>query len=1150
MRSTSIAGWLDAFLSRRELDAPDGKPLFTYRVTDEELDQLCGYVRGHRPGTTYDAAAFCLYAAEWWRRNGKGFRWEGLLESLEVPAQYVELYDSIERGLRYWRREVRCTQHGRGVQGRRRDFVGTLSREGGLPMQLLLREGNSVRRFFRALLNERYATGDMSVERAQSLGHILPEAWRHQDIFELAADMVATIWTYRDAVRDADEPIATLDHVQPQWRREFPVRIDSEVAEALVCGLVVDAHEIAGARRPPLMVETRLAKRGELWALERLMEPPRKIRRDWLAALLGLAPDVQIPNRLRLIVEDEGAPRLIAVANQWDLTKPFGIEMRVSSPVRIHGTGEVELRVEAGDRPLGRVLLRGGEELAEQPWIFVPQEGSNPKTTYELAGQGSARLRARILLLALPSGARVVSENGAPCREVGSIRTGDAPRLLVSLEAGVVVIEAGGERYEVEASAPKEELWAYRLKGPALAGTTGRGVWHGTPELVMQSASGLLRPIASQRLKWRPSGSRGPWRPMSPQCCGEVELRYAPEGITHFRKAARVVPPDVLIELTAREAGNEGGLRISGAQNARAELIAGDGFVARRCDVTGIHEWTVQTIGAPPAALDVRMLWGEDRSLKIRVPYPVVGIRFVDRHGRVLPEQATVAVENLPGTYVEAILPRHAPEPRIEASVHKSGGRFQRGAEFWRSLRQVRSGRSNLVQRYALDLSELDEDVRLRLSCSTEMNAQVTLRVRSRLGGEAAIHVRRFPVALWADPNADTLEVLADKSEPFLGQLLDRLVVSAFPVTEPAGERALLPPISETQWSLASLPKDEGAWLLVGHREGSSCARPVIYAPPQAELGPPPEEPPPAPTLEAAVRLPWRTTRERTLRELLKRMVRDPTHPEWPHLVPYIETLGELPATTFDVVDAMAENPASCVYGLLAGQAKLEFRDLWSAFEELPFMWELVGVQQWIDGVRTWWKTYLLRMDALEDSVRDQMVEVYRSTYANTCEQLRLRAPGFSLIHELIARHVFGDRLGSGSSLTNMLAHPSGAGRRFLLDDRKTALQELLRRHADSEWPISDATRVVRGALLHELPDELAILERFDTRLRRDQISVSCAPVLAALASTSGFLLRQEQIFAIRQLKAFDLNWFQRCYDTTLATAVGTLLERDAEHYR
>jgi hypothetical protein len=142
-------------LRRCGLSAPDGRLLCLYRCTDEEFRELTGVLRdaAHvhwQIWPTQERAClpmcFCLYAAEWWRRNYESgpWAWHDLLEAsglgATIPRQ--RLYRIVHRGLTGWKRQMLS------VAGQRA-FLVTLACEGGVPLKLLHRDGTHLHRYFR-----------------------------------------------------------------------------------------------------------------------------------------------------------------------------------------------------------------------------------------------------------------------------------------------------------------------------------------------------------------------------------------------------------------------------------------------------------------------------------------------------------------------------------------------------------------------------------------------------------------------------------------------------------------------------------------------------------------------------------------------------------------------------------------------------------------------------------------------------------------------------------------------------------------------------------------------------------------------------------------------------------------------------------------
>src|SRR5690606_10058197 len=101
-------------------------------------------------GNAAACGAFCLYCAEWYRRKysrNDGWSWEAIWASLGFKFSAVELAKIIPKGMEgFWRRPVRY------YDSERRNFLGSLFCEGGLPFQVLQESGSRFQMLFQKIL--------------------------------------------------------------------------------------------------------------------------------------------------------------------------------------------------------------------------------------------------------------------------------------------------------------------------------------------------------------------------------------------------------------------------------------------------------------------------------------------------------------------------------------------------------------------------------------------------------------------------------------------------------------------------------------------------------------------------------------------------------------------------------------------------------------------------------------------------------------------------------------------------------------------------------------------------------------------------------------------------------------------------------------
>ncbi|PRQ06507.1 STY4851/ECs_5259 family protein [Enhygromyxa salina] len=1141
----TTARWLQEFLRGRNLVKPDGRPLFEYRTREAEFASLQALVSETLFVSAHDCGAFCLYAAEWWRRHGEGLTFKGLLESLGWDCSYTELYGEIEQGLRYWGRHLRIV---RTPTRSWRDFVGSLSREGGLPLQLLLDSQTSIRRFFRQLLQIQSTGVEVTAKWAEVAAIDLPKAWRHPDIYELAPALVNHIWQLRKSVAHAEQPVLELDRVQTGWQERLPILVDSDVAAALVRGLVEDAQKIATSGRLGLTVETRLMLRNGEWSFQRVLQPPRRMQPRELWKLLDLDPQADDnPRRVRILIDDGSGPRPLAIATQWKADDPFELVPLVEGALVSFSATELVVLADTVSEAFPGKLLRGGERLDHGPWVFIADgqdEGGGEE--WKLIAQGSARVRSSDVLVALPANCPSTLRGTEPH---GQLITHKGVRALVRVTGGPIHINDvdSGERYVVEASASEDDAQAYRFEGPLFGEELRPPVWRGVPRVYEEPMFGVRREVHPRDLEWRPKHGGHTWARLSDACRGHVEIRLRRGGTTAFARSLLIVPKATVFEIRPTSDHNTAELLLDGTEASHGLLRADAGFEVVSLADSGNLAWAVTSTDDAPARVQVQLRWTESRAMKLWLPFPKVGIRFIDNAGRVLPNDATVALDNLRGCRVEALLPRHEPHPFVEAKLKSATDRpggFVSDSNFAHKLRLLSKRGAPLIRRFALDLSRLVDDVGLRLAGTTELNAFVRLVVQTRTG-KTRLNVRRFPLSMMVTPEHTGVMVLPDKSETFVDELVMGMELHRIPIRSPDATPVSMER-SPAGWTIGLDEDNAETWLVIGSREGRCCARPVIWHPPR-DSGPAPELDDIS-TLTDAVGVAWKQVRLAAISKVLDELIADPSHPEWTQLTPFLGSLATLPATTYDVLDVAVRKPTLCVYTLIDMSPSVGLQPLWTALEQLSFAWKLVPVKAWIAGFRLWWARIEADVAKLDEGLQPIVLDAARNQLASTLSAIEARLHGFTIVRELIECALLGAEPGQ---YMQFLAFPGGLGRAPLLEGRDEARMNLFRTHADDRsWPSFQAARDLLDEFPGQVPKSLLPLGVFANKIREKTRFVTYAPVQAAIAAACGLKLNPEQIFALRQLEAFDNTWFDHCYEASLAAAIGIMLESDPETFQ
>ena len=263
-----LANWLRCFIfshARLPDRKPDGRPLYAYRCIDKYYGTLKEALSGwpnlqtgslRLPPDRSFHAAFCLYAAETFRREHRGgvWAWNTIFEPLAIPVpDNPVLYDWITMGLQWWGRTVLVNpNNGHHL------YLVTIACEGGLPLHLLNDDNTRLRQFFTELLASWYRRGlqgvdEAELQAAQLARQILPPTLHMEVVHRLSAELITHIVRLQASLPDnAVNPIEELNQCNPNWRHQLPLRADDHIIENLLSPLLKHSRNLARAGRVDL----------------------------------------------------------------------------------------------------------------------------------------------------------------------------------------------------------------------------------------------------------------------------------------------------------------------------------------------------------------------------------------------------------------------------------------------------------------------------------------------------------------------------------------------------------------------------------------------------------------------------------------------------------------------------------------------------------------------------------------------------------------------------------------------------------------------------------------------------------------------------------------------------------------------------------
>lgn len=1100
--ASDCAKALVEFLAERHLAGPTGLPLFSYRCSEKEFQRFLPLVwraRRRWPTRPLDSGAaqlYCLVASEWWRRRygGGPWKWEDLLDETGGEWPNSSIYETVEAGLRLWRRELL-----RGGQGRL--FLMTLATEGGLPLSLVREQGSKAHTFFKKALED-YAVLQQSTlspaEIVRRSGSALPAVFRRDEIFELAGQLVAAIASLESEIPSGANPIDYLDDEKPSWRDQLPLDIEDVTAAALLRGLFTEASTIRQRAETSVRVQRRLKHLGGGdFTIQATVHLPRRLSGAALAGLLQCAEE-DLPARGDLhLVPAEGPSIPLAMLNEI----PGGGQGRAfhcdPSPIRpltgAHGVAALQLELESRDSRLGpHEIRKGGQALSpELPWVFAPDKDGH----FVLVAQGSVRTRFPEVKVALtaPLPATIVAEASLP----------DYGRGLATLSETYGIATAEGTCW-IRLGESRESSWLFQLRGPDVRpGPAQDPIYLGMPELLAFSTAESESPpktISPEDLEWKPRSQRAGWSRGPHGCVGAVSIRWVDRGELQYSASALVAPANFRSKVAPGPTASSGRIYLYGVQDADVSIPPTPGLQAalrRSADETVVD---LQAEAEPPVSATLELLWAE-RSLPLTFWFPAFGARFLPLIGAALAPGAEIAVDQMEEITAIAFAGSTSREFEVNASLAAHDAPSDQPLE---ATVRLKSG-PNIARREA-SLRTMVRPTLALLSFSADLDATVRFRVEGCDGvpfQPRPLQVTRYSQRLELDKEAGLVSVEGGTGAPEV----DR--IEAIPLWR-AGDSVPLRRFGAA-WYLGETDLECGPWLLTAWRGDRCAARPTLWTV-RAAVGREWDSATAGP-LQLAVLIPDRDGRRAALAAALESATANPTPEDLELLRHWTSLTRSLPPATFEGLRVLAENPrAAAAAAVLLSADELE--QLWLALEEFPFFWATVPVDHWLAAFR---QRGLMLVEALGSNFALEEIGRCCARSFESPDRQFMRP-----IADLIWATLGGGRdLGGFAGLADL-----NSTRREL--ERMAELHQGVRsRHEGARWPSAQVvyteTRQVAGAG-EVIALGLRLTESWPPHLR----DAMAAPWLLAAAAATGQRLSKKALFQLKMIRAFAPNWLQQ----------------------
>ncbi len=1110
--------WLSHFLfAHTRQTEPDGRPLYAYKMRDAtyadlriHFHQIILWDAQGRLAKRF-APLFCLYAAETFRReHAEGsWTWETIFKPLnrEAPLQ-SQIADWVEKGLKWWRRPL--------LRGKnQRLFLTTIACEGGLPLRLLQRESAHLTQFFRILLETYYRAGQggspVAERIARQQAHRLPRSLQQDPVFHLAAALIAKIGELQAGIGEAVDPIAALDEKAPNWRRDLPLRLDDQVAETLLTGLVRRSGELVREAADRPRWRGGLRETGAGWQVEKHLEIPDWASNAQIAGWIGSPVTDQPPPRWRLLLHTSAGAETVAWLTLAQGTGPtaryhrewlhrggvtlVGVKVRQPHRLSLHD-GQSEYALTA----------QNGEPWGDSPWVFVERGTSGER---EWLTEGSARTRSERAWVLAEREFTPRAVNGA-CEFAGIIPELD--RMVYRVSGEVELFTPQQDRYRIVCRAENESQESVVVVGDVVPQLTqGRTLYRGLPQIQTTDPDGRRLPPTG-RIQWRFVGDAAPWRERYEAARGRLWLRLIDaSGAERCRRQVDVAPPHFQVEIDIGVGLQAGVVRLTGL--AGADVQTGMDHPAD-VSITRTEEQTrivcPSLSGALPPPLTLRLHWPGSEPITLTLPYPQRGALFRLAE-RSLVNDDWVPLDRLGGLQLLIQDPAGGRNFRLEGERIAYG---EIGRRFHERLPPLEQGQLEMP------LFVWQDRLASLLASSRNLEAQVRLTIETTQGERlASLRVTRFDAVLEPDRSAGRVQIPEDSLARLGAGWETRVRLEMIRLWAPTEPPVVLHAISDQPagWEIPT-DLESGPWWIVGRDGDWTRFRPLLWGITTDGATVPDTDD----SLAGAIRETDPEQRALRLNTRLAELGQNPDHPDWPLLFNYLQLAREFPPSSLDVLQRLPVHPRTLMLALMRADDET-FEPTWALSRQMPFLWMLFSIHDWREAAAAYFGGL---QSALAEI--DEGGEIVFGLFQQFRERAAARRIYWRSLCDWLQERLFPDRSLPNGELNMARRCPA-----FLEQQIDRAEPELQGRHdAEERWP--EGSEVI-GYLSAIHPGRRYL------HLNPIYRPVRCGPFVAAHLSLNRIAPTESLIYELRLLRAFDRAWFDHVYAIALTLGLATL---------
>jgi hypothetical protein len=1081
------------------IDAPDGRPLHRYHLSDDgyvwlQQTLLANVVR-LRHGFGSAPMFLALWASAWFRHHYTGGtrNYDDLRAALGLDINDAQWRNLLEKGLKGWKRTP-IVRKGRSL------WLTTVAVEGGFPVQVLSAGGGVLPRYLSGIVARLLGYGldpsfDEALAIADATSEMLRDTFREEAFIALSADLALSIVKLRRLAEAALPGVQTsiaLDQIRPKWRDELPIATDNDASRSLVDGMLTIekmSNRLSGAAGCTRM----LKRRTKGWTAGLRLSLTGELHAN---ALAGLAA-----SGMRLSVHPYGA-----------LTQVLSEELAFLDPPGLDGTtwrlrpqsdksdvenvpfeAKIEVLIQAPSGAARVIAWPGGKpEYGDVMTFDIDDEDEQGPKVLLLTARGSASLKAKRVVISVPADWLLNWENSSDVGIPATLGLTTDGRRLWLIDNSVLI--QGDEPdcvYSIRVGVDEDHRDSIELKGFSpldYDGMDDMPLFSGAPEIHCYRGIKVSKP-SDRELFWRMDKGDA-WREFARYplpSVGVIDIIWRDPRSRFLRDHARfaVIPQPARVRRD-RE-GNGWCYTFQGFGKIKISADPADGLIEER---RSNNTFVLSFAKSPKRRVFFVLCMTEStRKIRIALPFPL-NDGIARWNGEIVPPIGEITPSEL------AELVAYG-ENRIELCSELKHVQTDYPTHYTRGERE-------------LSLRPLADKIRSDLAA-----AGIDARVELTIGNNH----QPWRIKLF-DSEVDCSNGVAIITKVgVLGET--SLILAGRSVAAPCEEHCLAQISREDAESghPISFPTElECAWWVYLRSGPTVRSRPTIVSFPCTS----------APKLyglaQAMVIVPTRERQAAIAERLavIASILNDPTAEidpintdiEWLRML--ITSLDGIPASTFDVFSFLPQIPEILAYLLLSSHDIVR-STIWQLETELHFMWAALPLRVWQVAAR---------------SLGQRMVaDLMKADW----ELTRAAPQAKKIVDDNIARVT---KLAPSMNTIFVAANLIGSSAEF--DVAQSIVQAahgyIHRTSSRSEWA---SGRPKQTSLFREYQVEVKphLPTWFEKKFDRIYLEALDAPIAVAMAAKNGIQLTPAQLRRCKEAALFDPVYFE---EGIRATLIGT----------